>query len=95
VIGQGGRNFGTVFGPIAAALLLSVWIGVLSRMRLQATPLRRALFLVGLGLTFNLGREITLLVLWPFVFGYLGLRLFERYERRRRHRLGFPQGRTV
>jgi hypothetical protein len=93
-IGQGVLNFGWVFGPIAAALLLSVWIGVLTRFRLQATPLRRALFLVGLGLTFNLGRDITLLVLWPMVFGYLGVRLFERYDSRRRRRLDMLQARS-
>lgn len=90
-IGQGVLNFGSIFGPIASAFLLSVWIGVLARLRSQATPLRRALFLVGLGLTFNLGRDITLLVLWPIVFGYLGVRLFERYDSRRRYRLELTQ----
>src|SRR5262249_14705997 len=90
-IGQGVLNFGNIFGPIAAAFLLSGWIGILARFRLQATPLRQALFLVGLGLTFNLGRDITLLVLWPIVFGYVGVRLFERYESRPRLRLGGPR----
>jgi hypothetical protein len=81
-IGQGVLNFGNLLGPVAAAVLLSVWIGILTRFRLQATPLRSGLFLVGLGLTFNLGRDVTLLVLWPFVFGYLGVRLVEYNERR-------------
>jgi hypothetical protein len=37
------------------------------------------LFLLGLGLTFNMGRDITLLVLFPFVFGYIGIRIAERW----------------
>lgn len=81
-IGQGVLNFGNIFGPVVAAALFSVWIGILTRFRLQATPLRSALFLVGLGLTFNLGRDVTLLVLWPIVFGYLGVRLVEYNQRR-------------
>jgi hypothetical protein len=91
VIGQGVLNFGNVFGPIAAAFLMSTWIGILARFRLQATPLRQALFLVGLGLTFNLGREVTLLVLWPMIFGYLGVRLFEYRGNLRRYRLDKTQ----
>jgi hypothetical protein len=85
VIGQGVLNFGNIFGPIAAAFLLSVWVGILARFRSQVTPLRQTLYLVGIGLTFNLGREFTLLVLWPMVFGYLGVRAFELHQSRRRH----------
>jgi hypothetical protein len=70
---------------------MSTWIGILARFRLQATPLRQALFLVGLGLTFNLGREVTLLVLWPMIFGYLGVRLFEYRGNLRRYRLDKTQ----
>jgi oligosaccharide repeat unit polymerase len=77
VIGGGVLNFGPVFGPVWVGLLMSSWVGLLSRFRLQGTPLRFALLLVGLGLTFNLGRDITLLVLWPLVFGYIGVRLIE------------------
>jgi oligosaccharide repeat unit polymerase len=77
VIGGGVLNFGPIFGPIWVGLLMSVWVGLLSRFYLQRTPLRLTLFLVGLGLTFNLGRNISLLVLWPLVFGYIGVRLVE------------------
>jgi hypothetical protein len=86
LVGQGVLNFGNVLGPIAAAALMALWIGFLARLRLQNTPLRLALYLVGLGVTFNLGRDITLLVLWPIVFGYLGVRMFEYNEQ-----LGKPQ----
>jgi oligosaccharide repeat unit polymerase len=86
-IGQAALSFGTIFGPMFAAVLFGVWVGILSRFRLQKTPLRSALFLVGLGLTFNLGRDVTLLVLWPMVFGYLGIRLYESRERHRDWRL--------
>jgi hypothetical protein len=33
--------------------------------------------MLGVGLTFNLGRDITLLVLWPAVFAYCFVRLIE------------------
>lgn len=84
VIGQGVLSFGPFVGPIAAALLMGLWIALLARFRAQGTPLRLCLFLVGLGLTFNLGRELTLLVLWPMIFAYLGVKLFESAEARRR-----------
>ena len=78
MIGQGVHNFGTFFGVIAAAVIMACWTGFLAKLWLQRDQLpRAALFMVGVGLTFNMGRDITLLVLWPFVFGYLGLRLYE------------------
>ena len=78
MIGGGVLNFGRVFGPVASALLVSIWSGLLGRWWLQRESLLRCfLFLAGLGLTFNLGRDITLLVLWPVVFGYLIVRLIE------------------
>jgi len=77
-IGQGVHNFGTFFGVIAAALIMACWTGFLAKLWMQRDQLpRAALFMVGVGLTFNMGRDITLLVLWPFVFGYLGVRLYE------------------
>jgi len=78
ILGQAVLSFGTIFGPIFAATLMGLWVGILARFRVQGTALRRLLFLVGLGVTFNLGRDITLLVLWPFVFCYVGVRLLER-----------------
>jgi oligosaccharide repeat unit polymerase len=83
LIGQAVQNFGQYFGPIVAALLMATWVAILTRFRRQATPLRLGLFLVGLGLTFNLGRDVTLLVLWPMVFGYLGVRYLEWRQKKR------------
>lgn len=85
MVGQGVVNFGEYFGVVAAAILAALWNCCLSRLWLQRrNPLRTLLFLVGLGLTFNMGRDISLLVLWPFVFGYLIVRLLERFVARSR-----------
>jgi hypothetical protein len=72
MIGQGVVNFGRFLGPIAAALLMSIWVSVLARQDLMGRdPARLLLYAVGLILTFNMGRDITLLVLYPYVFGWL------------------------
>jgi oligosaccharide repeat unit polymerase len=77
-IGGGILNFGPFFGPLAVALLIASWTGLLARWWEQrASLLRCCLFLTGLGETFNLGRDITLLVLWPIVFGYFVTRFVE------------------
>jgi hypothetical protein len=74
MIGQGLENFGPYFGVVAPAFLMAVWVAILARCWCQREQLpRMLLFLVGMGLTFNLGRDVTLLVLFPFVFGYLGI----------------------
>jgi hypothetical protein len=81
VIGQGVANFGEVFGVIAAAFLMALWTKVLSHLwRRRFELLRFLLFAVGCGLTFNMGRDITLLVLWPFAFGYIFVLLIERSQ---------------
>ena len=65
-------------GPMVPAVFLALWTALLARWWAQrASVLRCLLFLVGLGLTFNLGRDITLLVLWPIVFGYGIVRVVE------------------
>lgn len=95
VIGQGVREFGIFIGPVVAATLMALWAGILGRLRLQGTVMRSCLFLLGLGLTFNLGRDITLLVLWPFAFGYAAVIASEWTVA---HRTGFnrsAQGRKV
>lgn len=72
MIGQGVVNFGRILGPIAAALIMSYWAAILARQDLLATePARLFLYTIGLFLTFNMGRDITLLVIYPFCFGYL------------------------
>jgi hypothetical protein len=72
MIGQGVVNFGRILGPIAAALLMAIWVAVLARQDLMGHDIGHLLlYAIGLVLTFNMGRDITLLVLYPFVFGWL------------------------
>lgn len=74
MIGQGVTNFGCYFGVAAAAFLMSLWVGLLARLWTQRRMIGKVfLFILGMGLTFNLGRDITLLVLWPFVFASIGV----------------------
>lgn len=78
MIGGGVLNFGQIFGPIAAGILMALWAGLLVRWWEQRKSLLRlVLFMLGAGLTFNLGRDITLLVLWPAIFAYCFVRLIE------------------
>lgn len=78
MIGGGLLNFGAFFGPLAAGVIMALWTGLLIRWWQQRDSLLRLmLFMLGAGLTFNLGRDITLLVLWPIVFSYFFVRLIE------------------
>ncbi len=71
MIGQGVDNFGPFIGPIAAGLLMALWVILLARIDLHAgSTWHLPLYAIGLVLTFNCGRDITLLVLYPFFFGY-------------------------
>jgi hypothetical protein len=72
MIGQGVVNFGFVLGPIAAAALMAFWVAVLARQDLMGQKVGNLLLYgIGLVLTYNMGRDITLLILYPFVFGWL------------------------
>jgi hypothetical protein len=72
MIGQGVVNFGRILGPIASALLMAIWVAVLARQDLMGHDIGHLLlYAIGLVLTFNMGRDITLLVIYPFVFGSL------------------------
>ena len=94
MIGGGVLNFGKILGPVAAGILMALWTGLLIRWWEQRKSLLRlALFMLGVGLTFNLGRDITLLVLWPVVFAYFFVRLLEIWATKRFGRL--PQVQTV
>jgi oligosaccharide repeat unit polymerase len=94
MIGGGVLNFGQIFGPVAAAILIAVWTGLLIRWWEQRQSLLRlVLFMLGAGLTFNLGRDITLLVLWPAIFAYCFVRLAEMWATRRVREL--PQLATI
>ncbi len=100
LIGGGVLNFGLIFGPVAPAFLMAVWSGVapaflmavwsgiIARFWSQRySILRFALFLVALGITPNLGRDFTLLVLWPIIFGYFIVLYIEGIERKRLRQL--------
>jgi len=83
MIGQGVSNFGTIFGPVAAALIMAVWSAVLARLDFQSQdPRRLGLYVLGMVLTFNLGRDITLIVIYPLLFGFVGIYLSEYAQRR-------------
>jgi O-antigen ligase len=76
MIGQGLVNFGIWLGPIVAAFLMSIWVGILARFDLKADHAGGILlYILGLVLTFNLGRDITLLTVYPLIFGYLIVRM--------------------
>jgi len=94
MIGGGVLNFGQILGPVAAGILMALWTGLLIRWWKQRRSLLRfLLFMLGAGLTFNLGRDITLLVLWPLVFAYFFIRLAEIWATKRFGKL--PQTATV
>jgi hypothetical protein len=90
MIGGGVLNFGPFFGPVAAGIIMALWTGLLIRWWQQRNSLPRLmLFMLGAGLTFNLGRDITLLVLWPAVFAYFFVRLIEIWTKK--HSRAAPQ----
>ena len=82
MIGQGVVNFGRILGPIAAALLMAIWVAVLSRQDLMGHDIGHLLlYAIGLVLTFNMGRDITLLVIYPFIFGWLLLHYYQKKKK--------------
>jgi hypothetical protein len=96
LIGQGVVNFGGILGPAAAALLMSVWVAILARQDLHISELGRLpLYACGLILTFNLGRDLTLITLYPFIFGVLALWWFNRYRPQLLNRSGDQRSRPV
>ena len=79
MIGQGVVNFGPFFGVVAAAFLMAIWAAILARQDLKGEKTGRLLlYMVGMVLTFNLGRDITLITLYPFLFGFIMLVVFSR-----------------
>lgn len=93
VVGGGVLNFGPFFGPVAAGIIMALWTALLIRWWEQRNSLLRlALFMLGAGLTFNLGRDITLLVLWPVVFSYCFVRVIEIWTSK--HSRAVPQVRA-
>jgi len=83
MIGQGAVNFGLILGPMFAAWLMSMWAAILAGLDLRGDELGRVpLFALGMILTFNLGRDITLITLYTFVFGALVIWWVGRSQRR-------------
>jgi hypothetical protein len=81
MIGQGVVNFGRFLGPAAAALIMSFWVAALARLDLNMEKIGRILlYAFGSILTFNLGRDITLITLYPFVFGAMLLWWVDRSQ---------------
>lgn len=71
VVGQGVVNFGSYIGPAFAALLMSLWAVWLARLDLLGDRIGYLpLYGLGLVLTFTMGRDITFLELYPFMFGF-------------------------
>lgn len=92
MIGQGVVNFRQVLGPAFAALLMSLWAVLLCRLDLQGAQIGRLpLLALGLILTFNLGRDITLITLYTFFFGLAVIWWMERapgWAKRKRRKIG-------
>jgi len=83
MIGQGAVNFGLILGPAFAAWLMSMWAAILAGLDLRGDELGRVpLFALGMILTFNLGRDITLITLYTFVFGAIVIWWVGRSQRR-------------
>jgi len=79
MIGQGVSNFGLFLGPIFSGFLMAIWVIILARIDTNTKSLARLpLLLIGLVMTFNMGRDITLLILYPFVFGWVIIKYFEK-----------------
>ena len=86
-VNWGSRYFAEIVNPIprvlwpgkpligidyAIARGMAIWIAVLARQDLMGRDIGHLLlYAIGLVLTYNMGRDITLLVIYPFVFGWL------------------------
>ncbi|WP_437191430.1 hypothetical protein [Planctomicrobium sp. SH527] len=81
-IGQGVSNFGPWLGPLAPALFFACYCQWLCRLPLKGNrSLRIFLIIFCLALLPNLGRDICLFVLWPVIFAYSGVTLYEMVKR--------------
>jgi hypothetical protein len=82
MIGQGVVNFGKILGPMASAMLMALWVASLARQDLLgASPGRMVLYGSGFILTFNMGRDITLMVVYPYVFGLGMFYIWQYYQK--------------
>jgi len=91
MIGQGVVSFGPILGPSFAAFLMSVWAVILARLDLRGRDF--VLYGFGLILTFNLGRDITTITLYTFIFGSLAVWCMNRVSKWLQTRPRQPQRR--
>jgi hypothetical protein len=58
---------------------MAIWAAILARQDLKGEKIGRLLlYMVGMVLAFNLGRDITLITLYPFLFGFIMLVMLSR-----------------
>lgn len=96
MVGQGILNFGYITGPLVAGALMAAWAAFLARQDVLAREQSGRLVVYGAGLilTFNLGRDITLMVMYPFFFGLIVVWAWEWWTRKNNLNvsgLGLPQ----
>jgi len=92
LIGQGVVNFGRFIGPAFAALLLGLWAAFLARLDLQGQQMGKlGICLLGMVETFNLGRDITFIALYPVIFGLIIVWWTERRSKARGHQPPKPK----
>lgn len=78
VIGQGVHNFGRWIGPLAPAAFMAILVHLMCELTKTGLPfLRSFLVLFLMALIPNLGRDLTLFTLWPAIFAYVGVRIYE------------------
>ncbi len=64
---------------------MALWVAILARLDLQGEKMGRlGIYLLGMVETFNLGRDITFIALYPVIFGLIIVWLIEG-------RLGLPK----
>jgi len=79
LVGQGVQNFGRWIGPAVPAILLAILIAWMCRLTKRGIPfLRSSVVIFLMSLIPNLGRDITLLNLWPAIFACAGVFAYEK-----------------
>lgn len=79
IVGQGVQNFGMLAGPLAPAFILSLMIAWICNLPLKGDPfLRACLVIFFMALIPNLGRDLTLMTLWPAIIATFGVMFIEK-----------------
>ena len=79
LVGQGVQNFGRWIGPAVPAILLAILTAWMCRLTKRGIPfLRSSVVIFLMSLIPNLGRDITLLNLWPAIFACAGVFVYEK-----------------